>query len=277
MSKRITYADAVALLGGSSPAVAAFDRVLGGALLAGGMGGVATALDLFDAKSEFVRVGQSVLNGLNDRLRGMARLDRAQRLRAAHAVIVVTAFFEAADLVRLPFRPADLQLTRRDQLRLLDGSAAEHGWLGDLLAAELPQPAPECPYESTVEQVRELYVSLSGRYLSYLDGLAVWERLNDNARARASALLREELPRQAVGRYEILYRKLAVEVPEFGWWAWQSDSQATRAELRHGLRRLEELLLTITCGQAGHEPKAQRAGRGISGRAARADHAPPGR
>ncbi|MEN3307182.1 MAG: hypothetical protein V7603_3384, partial [Micromonosporaceae bacterium] len=258
MIKRLGYGDAVALLGGSSPILAAFDRVLGAGLLLGSLTGPPFVLNLFDAKGEFIRVGHAAVAGLRDRVRGMARFDRQQRLQAAHAVIVVSAYFEATALDGLPFSLADVELTREDQVRLVDGHAIESGggWIYELLTVDLPQPSPEYSYECTLDRIRELYEDLSRRLLSHLRGLAVWERLDETAQARSSALLREELPKRGTDRYEVLHRRLALEIPEFGLWIQQRDAQATRAELRRGLRRLEDLLGLIT---SGRDPGQRRA------------------
>ena len=249
MVKRFSYADAVRLLGGPGPAGAVLDRVLGGALLVGGLTGAGLALNLFDAKAELVRSGQAVLSAMRDRMRGVARFDRTQGLQAAHTVVVVTAYFEAMEFEGLPFGLAEVELTRGDQLRLVDGQATDGSWVEGLLNAELPQPAPEFAYETTVERIHQLYVDTSKRFITYVGALAFWEGLDETTRARATRRLREELPGRAVERYEAMHRRLALNVPEFGLWVRQSDDTATRIELRQGLRRLEELLGTIISGR----------------------------
>jgi hypothetical protein len=248
VAKQFSYADAVALLGGSSPALAAFDRVLGGALLVGGLTGAGPALSLFDAKGEFVRFGHAAVTGLRERVRGLGRFDRTQRLHAAHAVIVVTAYFEVMDLDGLPLRLAEVELTREDQVRLGEGGD-DGGWIAGLLAADVPLPSPQHPYESNLERIRGWYAALSQRFVSYLGGLAVWERLDATAQARAAVLLRDKVPELATDRYETLYRSLSLEIPEFDLWTRQRDAQATRAELRQGLQKLEVMLRLVTSGR----------------------------
>ncbi|QKW37066.1 hypothetical protein HUT06_26170 [Actinomadura sp. NAK00032] len=69
MSKRLSYADAVKLLGGTdSRIVAALDRLTGGLLLALTGGGSAFALSLFDAKGELARLSGELVAGLGDPL-----------------------------------------------------------------------------------------------------------------------------------------------------------------------------------------------------------------
>jgi hypothetical protein len=94
--RSLCYADAVTLLGGhNSRAVAALDRLTGGLLLAASAAGGGFVLSLFDAKAELARLGGELVGGLGERLRRLGRFDRSQRLLAAHAVVVVTAYFDA--------------------------------------------------------------------------------------------------------------------------------------------------------------------------------------
>jgi hypothetical protein len=246
MANRLTYADAVRLLGGTGPVTAAADLALGGALLAGSAAGVPGALGLFDAKTELVRVGQALITGLDDRVRGLGRLDRTARLHAAHAVIVVTAYFEEFDLI-------DVDLTRDDQLRLAGVGTDVDGWVDGLLTAQLPAPAPDTPYEALLRQLNDWYANLSQRFAAFLTGLAAWDSLQDTARTRIVATLQERLPDAAVHRYQIMHRRLASEVVEFRLWTHAVDDQATRdgvREVTRGLRNLELLLdEAISAGQ----------------------------
>jgi len=53
------------------------------------------AIDFFALRDELVSWGRSLVGGLGERLAGLGRFDRTQRLVAAHSVVVVTAFYEA--------------------------------------------------------------------------------------------------------------------------------------------------------------------------------------
>ena len=141
MRKRLSYADAVALLGGASPAVAALDRLLGGALTLASAAGAGGALSLFDAKAEIVRLSQALMVDLTERVRGFGRFERSERLRAANAVLVVTAFFQAFDGLDVPLRLEDVALSFGEQVRLADGTSADGHWVDRVLRAEVPAPS----------------------------------------------------------------------------------------------------------------------------------------
>nr|WP_188187414.1 hypothetical protein [Nonomuraea sp. SYSU D8015] len=49
---------------------------------------------LFDARAEAVRMGDKLIRALRDKIKGLSRYDRTQRLAAAHAVIVFSAYLE---------------------------------------------------------------------------------------------------------------------------------------------------------------------------------------
>src|SRR5689334_11643322 len=97
MPQRLSYADAVRILGGTGPLAKAVDNLLGGMLSVATAGGSDLAISLFDAKTEVVRLGRLVTVQINDSVRGYGRHERSRRLQAAHVVLVVTAFFEALD------------------------------------------------------------------------------------------------------------------------------------------------------------------------------------
>jgi hypothetical protein len=116
VGRALSYRDAIEVLGGDPPAVAALDRALGGMLSLATGGASEVVLDVFDAQGRIVGVGRDLLGNLRDRIRGTGRLARTRRLAAAHTVIVVTAYFEAFGAAPLPFKA--VRPDRAEQLRL---------------------------------------------------------------------------------------------------------------------------------------------------------------
>jgi len=263
LSSGLSFADAVRLLGGGGDrAAAALDRLMGGLLLAGSGAGMGFAVALFDPAAQLARLSGQLVGSVRERLDGVSRFDRTQRLVAAHAVLVLAAYYEELSAAALPFGSDGLELSRRDQVDLAAGDQTGTGTgtgtrlvdLGQgLLRQAVPCPAPQWPYEVTVATITGFYEDLSNRVLWFVEGLAVWDRLDDTARRRAEAVLRHELPGQASRRYEQMYRQLAVEIPEFAFWAGLVDHQATRAEVRkvfEGLSGLRRALEEMASGRA---------------------------
>ncbi|XVU21014.1 NACHT domain-containing protein [Actinoplanes sp. CA-054009] len=77
MPSRLTYADAVAILGGPAP--------------------FGPGASLLDVRAAVVRQGTSVAGQISSAVRGLGRHERSARLQAAHVVLVVAAFFEELD------------------------------------------------------------------------------------------------------------------------------------------------------------------------------------
>ncbi|GHH50711.1 hypothetical protein GCM10018773_48110 [Streptomyces candidus] len=248
----MSYRDAVAILGGDSEALAAADRALGGALSVATGGASDAVLGLFGAQGRLLRLGRDLTAGLRDRLGSSERAERTEKIAAAHAVLVLTAFFEAAAEADLPFSLAELELTRSEQIALADGDGAAGSFVRALLSAGVPQPNPTQPFEQTLTRLYGWYGTPVHKLWEFLRGLAVWERLEESERSRAETTLRG-LDRRAVGRYEELFARLALEVPEFGFWSGQMEHRATRHEVRRSLAGIRSALSGLAAVPAlGH-------------------------
>ena len=87
----------------------------------------------------------------------------------------------------LPFDVSELGLTKPEQVALAGGSLPGAGRLGALTAglfrAKVPMPAPHRPYELTVDAMLSFYRDLSAEAARFASRLAMWERLDQTARA----------------------------------------------------------------------------------------------
>jgi hypothetical protein len=255
MPQGLSYTDAVRLLGGSGPLGKAVDNLLGGALSLATAGGSDLALSLFDAKAEMVRLGEQVTVKINDVVRGLGRHDRSTRLQAAHAVLVVTAFFEALDECLEAAAVDEPGFTRDEQLLLLTGAPAGGSLVSRLVTSPIPAAAADRPYAQMLADLERWYATASPALAGHLTGLAVWDRADERARRQLTELLTGWLPQRAVEHYEEVHRRLAEEIPEFAIWAWKLEARATA----HGLDRLESALLRATSGRDPDRHRAQLA------------------
>lgn len=223
-----SYTEALKILGGAGdPAIAAMDKLLGGALLLGSAG-MWEVLDLFDAKPDFTRWSNDLVGKALEKRRGLTRHTRTQRLHAAHAVVVLTAFFEAVQEADLGCR-----LTPEDQ----DVVMSYNPW-----QMALPLPSAGQSYDENLGHVRRLYDELGSRLSGVLANLAFYDGLNDTEKDRLTRLLAGPVPERAVERYEELFRQLAVDCPEIGFWYCLEDGRASRA----ALARVEDALRGTT-------------------------------
>ncbi|MDH2428021.1 ATP-binding protein [Sphaerisporangium sp. TRM90804] len=256
MRAKLSYADAARLLGGGGPVLEALDRVTGGLLLAATGGGSELALSLFDAKGELARLSHQLVSGLGERMRGLSRFDRTDRLAAAHRVLVLTAFFDAVHEVPLPFDASRLRLTKAEQVGLGAGEAAPSSRLralaGILLGSDIPLHSPRDNPTTAGDELRLFYRSLAGDLLGFVKGLAVWDTLPPADRERFAEALAETVPGVALRRYEELFTRLAVEFPEVAFWTGRQDHEATRREVRRlstGMEGLGRVLDDIATGR----------------------------
>ncbi|GAA3216420.1 NACHT domain-containing protein [Nonomuraea helvata] len=222
MARGYRYVDAVRLLGGEDPAVKALDILLG----VGTLG----VWDLIEAKNELVKVGNGLLGRWRDWRADKVWRSRTERLEAAHAILVVTAYLEALGRFELP---DSFRSFSKDEQRAVFGMP------------DIPCPAPHRPFEQNVEEIAAAYRAFNGNMIGFLEGLEL--RLEGHEwKAVAAAFRGDELVEEARRRYTDRFRQLALDVPEFAFWAGQIDHQATRA----GLSGLARLLATVASGGA---------------------------
>lgn len=243
----LTFADALVLLGAEPPRMAVLDRALGGALnlATGGVSG--TVIGMADARGRILGLGRDAVRGVGARLNGAGdRAERTELLRAAHTVIVVVAFFEALEELELPFTLAEVELSRAEQLALAraDSEAAPDSsdLVALLLAADLPCPAPHIAYGTLKAELAVAYTRYAGRFVKFLQGLALWEVLGPSERGTAHKALLDLLPRAAVNRYDSRYVELAKDAPEFAFWVTHLAGQALHADVGRALSGVETLL-----------------------------------
>ncbi|WP_067805598.1 NACHT domain-containing protein [Actinomadura formosensis] len=242
MRRPLSYAEAVRMLGeGESRLINLLDWLAGLGLAGGG-------LDLLGAREEAVRLGHALTRDLGDRLRGLNRLTRTERLRAAHTVIVLAAYFE-----ELPDAVPHVRLKAREQISL-SGTGADgtgrRGMAQALTRAELPTPGPSHTHESIRRDLLAYYGRLGGGLLEFVSGLPEWTGLDGDVRAEAARRLTHAMPERALVTYEEMLRRLAVDCPEFGIWIEHWERRSARTELMSGMASLERLLAPMTGGQA---------------------------
>lgn len=254
MPQRLSYADAVRILGGPGPFGKAVDNLLGGALSVATAGGSELAISLFDAKTEVVRLGGLVTAKINDSVRGLGRHNRSERLQACHVVLVVTAFFEALDDCLAASGLADPGFSRDDQLNFAAGQ--DGGSLVQrLTATPVPLPAPDLAYDALLALLKSWFAGSAARMKDHLTGLATWDEADERTRRAVSVQLLEQLPRAAVRRYDEAHRRLGEEIPEFAIWADRLEARATA----RGLERLESLLREAGSGRETSRHRANLA------------------
>jgi hypothetical protein len=257
MPRALCYADAVKLLGGDGPLVKAIDRLTGGLLLLATGGGSELALNLFDAKGELAAVSGRLVGRLRDKVHGLSRIDRTERLTAAHKVIVLTSYFEALSTLDLPFGREALPRGRTTQVVLATGESAVSDRLGDLatILSDTSVPGECLPFggDGPPDELRRFYSSVSARIVTYVQGLDAWNTVSESRQASFTDSLATEVPAGALRGYEEHLRRLAAEFPEVAFWTHRRGLGSVHEQLRQlhtGLEGLGQVLSEIASGAA---------------------------
>lgn len=266
-SRPLTYLDAARLLGvADNPLLRVFSAGSGAAAAAVTVAS-AGSTDFFALRGEVIRWGNTAVNGLRERITGVRRFDRTQRLVAAHSIIVVTSFFEAVDAVIAGHHEVDLaaaRITAGEQVALATSSAAPRGYaelVQVLVDTPPPMPAPHRPFENTLAELEAYYglaVTALGHFLSGLDAF------EDRADRVAGALtaVTADLAGEAIRAYTEAYRALIAQAPEFGAWAGMVESQATRVVLGDAVAELAVQLREVRAASGAAAVDAALGGLG---------------
>ncbi|MFC7586773.1 hypothetical protein ACFQYP_25865 [Nonomuraea antimicrobica] len=178
-------------------------------------GGTRLTANLRDMRDGIVAYGEDVMRRMPELKSGVDRFTRTQRLAAAHAAIVVSAYFEALGEAKLPFT-----LDRLDRPeRISHGVPTAERFarlVAGLLLERLPTPEPHLPYSETRAAVERAYLRMSEALAGYVGGLALWDELSVDDQLLLPRLLAEGPPAHALRIYEEDYRSLALDSHEFG-------------------------------------------------------------
>jgi hypothetical protein len=255
----LTYVDALKILGDrQSRLVGLLDGVMSAGLAtwaatAWTMGADASApMNLFDLKDEVVRFGHESVRRVSERRSGLSRYDRTQRLAAAHAVLVVSSYFETIDRADLPLTPERLASSAGE--KLTHGGSPPKGYvdlIDGLLSDRLPLPEPHVPYARTREAIEGVYDLMSRRLATLIRAAPAWEALAGRERTRVLDTIRR-MPPQALGAYDDAFRRLATDNREFEVWA----SFTEAAGLSAGLAEVGRLLDEMAGKRAGDRPRS---------------------
>ncbi|MFC3996475.1 NACHT domain-containing protein [Nocardiopsis sediminis] len=240
MAKPPTYADALKILGKDDSTL----LDLAEKLVDGGLGALGVP-DLFGIRTELVSKGREALTKLRERISGVSRWDRTQRIDAAHHVLIVTAYIEATTEF----------LENKETRNLLIADGVDPDELHAALIVEAPTLQVHTalvgspthfhgdPFFLAYGRPGKMFFRIPDLPLSFLGRGPVgieWDQIN------------RTLSDIARRRYEESYLRLAAEVPEFGVWAdfhLHGETQARLDTVSAGLDRLNLLLENVSTGR----------------------------
>ncbi|HZM82906.1 MAG TPA: AAA family ATPase [Candidatus Limnocylindrales bacterium] len=206
-------------------AAKALDAIFGGALLAAAPFG-AGALSLFDPKNNILRYSRDLVGKLSVRLRGLSVPDRSKNVRAAWTVLAMAAFCDSV-ASHQPFH----ELRTEMEIQLLQQNHGR-GLLRAILDAEVPFPATHESIVDLEKQLTEFFLAQAGPLFRFLRGFRQWDELSDSSKAGLGIMCV-----QATERFNLLFRRLAAEVPELLVWITLRESYANRVQVIEAVGR----------------------------------------
>jgi hypothetical protein len=233
MAKRLTYADALKILGHNDSEV----MNLAERLTDGGLGLVGVP-DLFGLRGFLVSKGRQAIEGIRGKLSGESRTSRTEKIEAAHKVLVLISFFEAVeeclDRAGAPFSLDALKLSEAEPFTHFDSALQDLG--------ELPAPADVHTENAGPYEIWQVFHLLTGSFSAILVSHPEAVEHGVDHDHPLMTRLTDEVPEDAARRLTEYLRQLAAEVPEFGMWVHLYEHDRTRQVLAQGFGELSELL-----------------------------------
>jgi hypothetical protein len=245
MLRDLSFKDVCEFIKADDPSfLDAADKLLGLGLilspLALGLPPEATAsvLGLIEVKNELVKLGKDLFEKVTRR-KDEDTLAQQERMRVVYGLICYTAFFEAVDQVMpeikkpLGLQPEEKFLLSKGAVSRAQGKSNTQCSLDE--AVELLEdwkvvfPHPVDSLERQNDQLLMLYEELSKGFMSFLQGLTVWESASHETKENVSKAARQ-LPQVALNCFEAQYYQLAAKFPEFSVWSNLQEHKKTRAQ-----------------------------------------------
>ncbi|MGW3891685.1 NACHT N-terminal helical domain 7-containing protein [Micromonospora chokoriensis] len=223
------------------------DALLGVGVLAAGAFGLA-AWGWVDQKNELIkRLGDFTAAG-RARLGEKRTPERYDLLAATHTALTYGAFFAAFREVVGPICD-EIGLTEDDKRRLIHDAQpelAQDGLQRGFASSPIGLPWAGCGFRANRDEVvQPFYQTLTLRCIGFLQNFEVWLRIDS---VRPTDPLVQDIVGRAVRRYEVEYKLLAADVPEFGIWAALGESNTIQDAVQRAgesLKRLEELMMSL--------------------------------
>ncbi|WP_017582985.1 NACHT domain-containing protein [Nocardiopsis valliformis] len=242
MAKRLTYSDALKILGkNDSEVLDLAEKIADGGL------GLVGVPDVFGVRGALVSRGRKALEGLGGKLRGQSRLSRTEKIEAAYKVLVVTTFFEAVEeslrVQEAPFTLADLEVTAEEQFAVLGEHLDSVSYMSPTFRVNQSEP--------TEAAAEFLFFRLNDAFVEFTLGLKVAERHGLTPEKNSFlGKLYDFVPPLARRGLDAALLRLGAQVPEFGLWMHVQEHSRTRREIGTGLTGLHEKLSQFASGRS---------------------------
>ncbi|MFI7608959.1 NACHT domain-containing protein [Micromonospora sp. NPDC049366] len=230
-SAQLTYRQAMKIIANGDEQITRLDRALGGVILGASPLTGGASLALVDPKNELVALLRHATGNAAGRIKGKTGKSHYDLLEAAHTVLGLSAFFDAfKNEVGSRYKELNISDDERHRIASRLNDVGMAGDLeGEIDSGTIPLPSPMRGFVENLPHVEERYRRLADLTLSFVEGLSAWPAVRPTASRNR---LQETVTKKAAALYRDRYTRLAVDIPEFSFWASSDEHAATRAEVR---------------------------------------------
>lgn len=253
MSRDLTFAEAVRILGSDSEQLRTLDLIFNGAINASAATHrPADVIKVLKSVKLIADHSLALMRRVNEVVKKTKPQRRHEVLVAAHTIVAVSALFEAL----IEYEPLldGFEITSEDKRVLFDAANSRFEPSGDSIPFHLANSAMPCPspvrsFAVTRAELERRYFVFAYSVAAFVTGLEPWDRLSESEQDRVRELTTQgsmkSIATVAVARYTEYLAELSALRPEFFVWMTLSELQAAsteRADDRRALARVGDLL-----------------------------------
>ncbi len=206
---------------------------------------------LIGAKETITKAVSGILDGFKHKEKDYAA--RYENMQIAHMLIIYAAFFDAAKEF-LPDEEGQVVLSAKEKYVIT--KQAMRTYLEDLgqhteekegvwfLNSEIYFPEPTAGFREFLEGLKEFYERLTIEFGRFYEKLAVWDKLEEEIKDKAMAVLRN-LPERAMESYEKQYYELECCFEDFAVWAGRERHKKLEEKLDVGFEGIKRTMLDL--------------------------------
>ncbi|MEU4563240.1 ATP-binding protein [Actinoplanes sp. NPDC023936] len=231
----MTYAEALRIVARDDQRISRLDRALGAFLLAAAPFTAGATLALIDPKTELISQIRQATDTSPGRIKSTTGKTHLELLEAAHTMLGLSSFFDAFEAVAGDLY-RDLELSPAER-QLITDRGLNDPFTGQLRTESFPLPTPRRGFDANTVMVRHSYAVLANSLMRFMSDIAAWER----RRPGDPSTFVEPLTSRATEIYRERFMRLAVDVPEFGFWMqtnFASVITGSLAELKESLNAI---------------------------------------
>lgn len=234
---KLSYSEAIKILGRQDDRINKLDRALGGALLAAAPFTGGASLALLDPKSELIAWIRQLSGAAPGRIKSSTGKSHYELLEAAHSVMTLSAFFDGMQEV-LGDRYDALELTDAEKIERAGHEDGESVDLVEFRIGTISMPSSVRGFTENLVEVKAGLERICDSTLIFAQGLRAWDEMT---RGLDLVDLRKTVVERSLDRYKDRFVRLASDIPEFNFWIGANEHHSSRSLIREVGSKLDRV------------------------------------